>query len=121
TIHQVITGTNNRALLRVRNSNTGAPGNAGPLLTAILDKFNSLCKRLNLHGYRHYHSFEAWMRQTLVATVEAVLLEPASLARGIYREATLHRLIEETKRGAADHGYLFQILLILELWQRENL
>jgi asparagine synthase (glutamine-hydrolysing) len=120
-IHQAITGTNNRALLRVRNSNTGAPGNAGPLLTAILDKFNSLGKRLNLHGYRHYHNFEVWMRKTLIATVEAVLLEPESLARGIYREATLRRLIEETKRGAADHGYFFQILLILELWQRENL
>jgi hypothetical protein len=61
------------------------------------------------------------MRKTLIATVEAVLLEPESLARGIYREATLRRLIEETKRGAADHGYFFQILLILELWQRENL
>jgi hypothetical protein len=49
------------------------------------------------------------------------LLEPDSLARGMYREETLHRMIEETKRGMADYGYLFQILLILELWQRENL
>jgi len=120
-IHQAIIGTNNRALLGVRNANTGAPGNAGPLLETIMDKFNSLFKRLNLYGYRHYHNFEAWMSKTLIESVEAVLLDTESLARGIYREAALRRLIEETKRGTADHGYLFQIMLILELWQRENL
>jgi asparagine synthase (glutamine-hydrolysing) len=120
-LHQAITGMNNYALLRVRNSNTGAPGNAGPLRVLIQDKFNSLCKRLHLYGYRHYHNFDAWMRETLMASTEAVLLDTVSLARGMYREATLRRLIEEAKCGAADHGYLLQILLILELWQREHL
>lgn len=120
-IHRAITGTNNPALLRVRNSNTGAPGNAGPLREMILDKFNSVFKRLNLHGYRHYHNFERWMRKTLVESVEVVLLDSTSLARDMYRETTLRRLIEETHRGVQDHGYLLQILLILELWQREHL
>jgi asparagine synthase (glutamine-hydrolysing) len=120
-IHRAIIGANQSALLRVRNSNTGAPANAGPVCEAVLDKLNSLCKRLNLYGYRHYHNFEGWMRQLLIESVERVLLEPDSLARGMYREETLHRMIEETKRGMADYGYLFQILLILELWQRENL
>jgi len=32
----------------------------------------------------------------------------------------LRRLIAATRDGTADHGYLFQVLLILELWQREN-
>jgi hypothetical protein len=49
------------------------------------------------------------------------LLSPDSLSRGVYREATLRRLLEETRRGSADHGYLLQVLLILELWQQENL
>jgi hypothetical protein len=120
-IHQAITGANNRALLRVRNSNTGAPGDAGPLLTTILDKFNSLGKRLNLYGYRHYHKFEAWVKKILIESIEEVLLDADSLERGLYRETTLRRLIEETKCGAADHSYLLQILLILQLWQREYL
>jgi hypothetical protein len=120
-IHRAIIGTNNPALLRVRNSNTGAPGSAGPFLETIFDKINSLGKRLNLHGYRHYHDFEGWMKQMLVESVEKVLLSPDSLSRGVYREATLRRLLEETGRGIADHGYLLQILLILELWQQENL
>lgn len=120
-IHQAIIGTNNLALLRVRNSNTGAPGNASPFVEKLLDKANSLFKRLNLYGYRHYHSFEHWMKQMLLNAVEQVLLHPDSLARGIYRETRLHQLIEETKQGIANHAYLLQILLILELWQRENL
>jgi asparagine synthase (glutamine-hydrolysing) len=120
-IHRAIIGTNDRALLHVRNSNTGAPGSAGPFLEAIFDKLNSACKRLNLYGYRHYHDFENWMKQTLVESVENALLTPDSLSRGMYHEAALRRLLEETRRGVADHGYLLQILLILELWQQENL
>jgi hypothetical protein len=45
---------------------------------------------------------------------------PASLARSIFVESSLRRLIGETRSGAADHAYLLQILLILELWQQEN-
>jgi asparagine synthase (glutamine-hydrolysing) len=120
-IHRAIISANHPALLRVRNSNTGAPASAGPVLEMVCDKMNSLFKRLNVYGYRHYHNFERWMRQMLITSVEQVLLHPESLARGIYREAKLRRMLEEAKQGHADHGYLFQILLILELWQRENL
>jgi asparagine synthase (glutamine-hydrolysing) len=120
-IHRAIIGTNHPALLRVRNSNTGAPAGSGPFLETIFDKINSLGKRLNLYGYRHYHAFERWMQQMLVESVEKVLLSPDSLSRGVYREATLRQLLEETRQGIADHGYLLQILLVLELWQQENL
>jgi asparagine synthase (glutamine-hydrolysing) len=117
-LHQAIIGENQPELLHVRNSNTGAPGDAGPLLTAVLDKFNTLGKRLNVYGYRHYHNFQGWMQQQLVTAVEEALLAPESLARGLYREPFLRRLLEETKQGSADHGYLLQVLLILELWQQ---
>jgi asparagine synthase (glutamine-hydrolysing) len=120
-IHRAIIGTNLPAFLRVRNSNTGAPVNAGPIREKILDMANSLFKRLNLHGYRHYHNFESWMKRRLVDSVEKELLEPDSWTRKIAREDTLRRLIGETRRGVADHGYLLQILLILELWQQEHL
>ena len=119
-IHRALIGRNCPALLKVRNSNTGAPGDAGPLSEAVWDKVNSVLKRLNVYGYRHYHNFESWMRQKIVTSVEKVLLQPRCLARGIYRAAGLRRLIDETKRGVVDHAYLLQILLILELWQQEN-
>ena len=108
-------------LARIRNSNTGAAADAGPLAEAVLDKFNTLFKRLNVRGYRHYHNFDVWMKQQLLSSVESVLLDPVTLGRGMLRESTLRRLMQDTRSGAADHGYLFQILLIVELWQRENL
>jgi asparagine synthase (glutamine-hydrolysing) len=120
-VHRAIIGANLPAFLNVRNSNTGAPVNAGPILEKILDRANSLFRRLNLYGYRHYHNFELWMKRQLVDSVEKVLLEPDSPTHKIYREDTLRRLIGETRHGAADHGYLLQILLIFELWQREHL
>jgi len=118
-IHQAIIGRNNLAMLKVRNSNTGAPGDAGPMVEAIYDKFNSLFKRMNLYGYRHYHTFENWMRDTLINSVEEIMLDSQSLSRGLYHEGTLRTMIADTRSGQADYAYLFQILLILELWQRE--
>jgi asparagine synthase (glutamine-hydrolysing) len=117
-IHRALIGTK---LSKVRNSNTGVPLSAGPLVEKAFDKFNTLFKRLNVYGFRHYHNFDSWMKRQLLESVEAVLLDPSTLARGILREAALVRLLGETKTGAADHGYLFQVLLILELWQRECL
>ena len=64
------------ALLKVRNSNTGARANAGPREEFVMDKLNTLLKRLNVYGYRHYHNFDEWMRRTLLETVQAELLSP---------------------------------------------
>src|SRR5262249_18310704 len=114
-------GAYNRAYLRVRNPNTGAPAGAGPVLEAVLDKVNSLFKRLNLYGYRHYHSFDGWMRQSLIDAVQQVLLDPETLQRGVYREGTIRRLIDEARSGNTKNDYLFQVLVPVELWQRENL
>jgi asparagine synthase (glutamine-hydrolysing) len=120
TIHRTIT-SGRAALARVRNSNTGAPVNAGPAAEFVLDKLNGLLRRLNVRGYRHYHNFQTWMREQLLQSVEEVLLDPIALERGMLREATLRRLLEQTRQGRANHSYLFQTLLILELWQRDNL
>jgi len=120
-IHRVLTRRGDRRLLRVRNSNTGAPGDAGPLVEAALDKLNTVLRRLNVYGYRHYHQFDAWMRAQLLEHVESALLERQALQRGIFREDGLRALIEQTKSGAADRSFLLLILLIIEIWQRQNL
>ena len=118
-IHRAIIERNHPELLSIRNSNTGAPANAGPLLEFVLDKINSLFKRLNLYGFRHYHNYESWMRNQLNAAVEDVLLHQVSVKRGILREKALRYLLAETRQGRGDYGYFFQVLLILELWQQE--
>jgi asparagine synthase (glutamine-hydrolysing) len=119
-IHQALTATGIPRLLKVRNSNSGAPADAGPGLEYVLDKVNTALKRLNVPGFRHYHNFDAWMRRQLLETVTAELLTPASRVLPIVSKPALTRLIAETRDGHADRGYLLQILLILELWQREN-
>jgi hypothetical protein len=119
-IHKAIISGNFPALLKVRNSNTGAPGDAGPFAERVWDKVNSVFRRLNVYGYRHYHSFEDWMRQQLIEYVEEVLMHPTSLARGIFRETGLRQVIGESRRGHGGYAYLLQILVILELWQQEN-
>lgn len=120
-LHRALTSAGSPPLLRVRNSNTGAPGNAGPLLEFGFDKMNTLFKRLNVPGYRHYHNFQAWMQQQLLVSVETVLLSPESLDRGILRERAVRQLVDDTRSARVDHSYLLQVLLILELWQQENL
>lgn len=77
-------------------------------------------KRINMRGYRHYHNFDAWMKSMLLQSVESELLSSKSLTQEFVRKSVLVRIIEETRTGQKDWGYLLQILLILEIWQREN-
>jgi asparagine synthase (glutamine-hydrolysing) len=119
-IHRSLMSAHNQALLRVRNSNTGAPANASPFVEKVLDKINTVFKRLNVRGYRHYHSLDTWMKARLVESVESVLLDRVALDRGIVTERGLRRILSDTKNGVVDRSLLLQALLIVELWQREN-
>ena len=120
-IHQALIKANAPRYLRVRNPNTGAPAGAGPVQEAVLDKLNSLLRRLNVYGYRHYHSFDGWMRRTLLDMVDKVVLAPDTLARGVFRESAVRRMAAAANQGVKDHDDLLQALVIVELWQREVL
>ena len=60
------------------------------------------------------------MHQQLLSSVEAILLDPVARSRGMLREAALRRIIDEERSGSGRHAYLLQVLLILELWQRQE-
>ena len=77
---------------------------AGPLQEAIFDKINSALRRLNVYGYRHYHSFDGWMRQTLLELVDRVLLDRETLSRGVFRETALHELVALRKTRVVETG-----------------
>lgn len=119
-IHRRLIASGLPRLSKIRNSNTGAPANASPAVEYVLDKFNSLFKRLNVHGYRHYHNFDAWMRSMLLQSVESELLASGARVHGFIKESALRDVIEKTRSGIDDRGYFLQVLLILELWLREN-
>jgi asparagine synthase (glutamine-hydrolysing) len=120
-LHRTIVARYNKRLLAVRDSNTGAAVDAGPLVTFAADKLNSLLKRLNVRGYRHYHEFDHWMQHMLVQSVETELLSARSLDRGILSREGVHKWLDGARRGHTGYAYLLQVLLILELWQQENL
>ena len=119
-IHQRITKRGLPELLKVRNSNTGAPVDASPMTERVMDKLNSALKMFNVHGYRHYHNYDEWMRISLLQSVERELAGEWARTRGIIDRATIVTLAQDTAAGKKDHSYLLQTLLILELWMREN-
>ncbi len=118
TLHRRIVAAHSPGLMRVRNSNTGAPLWAGPLLESGLDKLNTVLKRLGVYGFRHYHAFDDWMRRMLLQSVREVLLDERTLDRGVIDRDGVTSVLDEMERGVADHAYLLQVLLIVELWQR---
>jgi asparagine synthase (glutamine-hydrolysing) len=121
TIHRALIAANGSAYLRVRNPNTGAPAGAGRLQEAVFDKLNTVLRRLNVYGYRHYHHFDGWMRHTLLDTVQRVLLSPDALDHGAFRESTVRRLIDGARQGRPEGDGALQALTIVELWRRECL
>lgn len=120
-VHQWLIRRTNPRYLRVRNPNTGAPAGAGPLQEFVLDKLNSVLRRLNVYGYRHYHSFDGWMRAAFLDVVTRVLLSDEARSRGLMHESALRRLVDEARRGAHDHDHVLQVMTVVELWQRLHL
>jgi len=119
-IHRTLIRHNGPEYLRVRNPNTGAPAGAGPMQEFVLDKLNSALRRLNVYGYRHYHAFDGWMRRAFLDVVDQVLLAPASLDRRLFQEAALRRLVDEARSGTRTHDHVLQVLVLAELWLREQ-
>jgi asparagine synthase (glutamine-hydrolysing) len=119
-IHLRITKRGMPELIKIRNSNTGAAMDASPRAERVLDKLNSALKMFNVHGYRHYHNYDEWMRMSLLESVDAELAGEWARTRSFIERSTITSLIKETADGKSDRSYLLQTLLILELWMREN-
>jgi asparagine synthase (glutamine-hydrolysing) len=61
----------------------------------------------------------AWFRNELRDFTREVLLDPASLGRGLVREGPTRALLDQHDRGGADRSMQIWALLMLELWHRE--
>jgi asparagine synthase (glutamine-hydrolysing) len=59
-----------------------------------------------------------WLRGEYWPLVEDLVLGPRAAARRLFQPATLRRLAEEHRAGAADHGDRLWLLLNLEVWHR---
>jgi hypothetical protein len=61
------------------------------------------------------------MRRSLLDMVDKVVLDPETIARGVFRESKVRQMAADAHRGVKDHDDLLQGLVIGELWQREHL
>lgn len=59
-----------------------------------------------------------WFRNELRPLVTEVLLDPASLGRGLFRPQAVEQLVHEHVTSQWDHSYRLWSLLVLELWQQ---
>ncbi len=62
-----------------------------------------------------------WFRNELKDEISAILLDPSTLARGLFRPDRVRLLIDEHAAGRREHGHRLWALLMLELWMREYL
>ncbi len=64
---------------------------------------------------------DRWFRGPLQAELRAVLLDPVSRNRNLFRPEAITTLLDEHTSGQRDHAYRLWALLMLELWFRRYL
>jgi asparagine synthase (glutamine-hydrolysing) len=107
------------SLLRIPNSNTGARLDAGPVRLFIMDKFNSVMKRLSITGYRHYTEYQKWHREGFKKSSEKIIFSDQTAARNIYNMDNLKSVFDLHISGRKDYGHLLGTIVGLELWFRK--
>lgn len=117
-LHYQIIKRFNPALIKIPNSNTGAPLDAGRLRLFITDKMTSLFKKLSLPGFRHYTEFEKWHRKHFGPAIEKILFDKRTLERGLYQPQALKKVFEAHVSGRKNYARFLGTAAGLEMWFR---
>ncbi|WP_448874895.1 asparagine synthase-related protein [Desulfobulbus propionicus] len=105
-------------MIKVVNSNTGAPLDAGKMQLFMTEKFNAVLKRLSLPGYRHYTEFQKWQREHFRSSIERILFDQRTMERGLYRQQGLRDVFDSHVSGRGNFAHLLGTIVGLELWYR---
>jgi asparagine synthase (glutamine-hydrolysing) len=106
-------------LVKVPNSNTGAPLDAGKFRLYFQDKMNSAMKRLSVLGFRHYTEFQQWYRRAFRETIHDILFDTKTSQRGIFQPDALKTVVDAHMSGAKNYAHLLGTAVGIELWCRE--
>jgi len=106
------------SLIKVPNSNTGAPLDAGPLRLFVTDKFNSLMKRLSVPGFRHYTEFNKWYRDVFKEISRRLIFHEKTRSRNLYDMDFLKEVFDIHMAGSKNYGRLLGTVVGIELWFR---
>lgn len=105
-------------LLKVKNSNTGSPLDAGKLRLFLTEKCNAILKRLSVSGFRHYTEFQQWQREQFRTSIENILFAEQTLDRGMYRRSGLRNVFDLHVSGKKNYAHFLGTAVGLELWHR---
>lgn len=105
-------------LVKVPDSNTGAPLDSGAVRLFLTDKFNSVMKRLSIKGFRHYTEYQEWHRMGFRKSSQDLIFSEKSRSRGIYDMDYLRNVFEMHMARKKDYGLLIGTVIGLELWFR---
>jgi len=106
------------ALIKITDSNTGAPLDAGRFRLFVTDKFNAVMRRLSLPGFRHYTEYEKWQRNEFKDSMETIIFSEQTLDRNIYNRDGLKKAFDNHISGQHNHAHLLGSVAGLELWFR---
>jgi len=105
-------------LIKIANSNTGAPMDAGPLRLFVTDKFNSIMKRFSVKGFRHYTEFQKWHREGFRESSRRIIFSDQTEGRNIYDMDYLKTIFEMHASGQKNYAHLLGTIVGLEYWFR---
>jgi asparagine synthase (glutamine-hydrolysing) len=106
-------------LIKIPDSNTGAPLDAGPAKLFLKDKFNSLMKKLSVRGFRHYTEFQNWHRKGFKESSQQIIFNDKTESRGLYNMDYLKSVFNLHISGEKDYAHLLGTIVGIELWYRQ--
>ena len=59
-----------------------------------------------------------WLRGGFSSVVDEFVMSERAVRRGLFERATMRRLVERHRTGAAEHGDRLWLLANFEIWQR---
>jgi len=107
------------AMMRPVNTNTGASVGAGKLTRTVQSFKMRVFSKLGVPGYQPYERLGLWLRRELKPLVRTLLLDDRCLDRGVFRAATVRRVVEQHMSGERNHTYLLLAMMIFETGQRQ--
>ncbi len=106
-------------LVKVPDSNTGAPMDANLIRLTVTDKINTLMKRLKIRGFRHYAEFQDWHRKSFREIIKRIIFSKELMDRGIFDPNGLKAVFEQHISGKKDYANLLGTIVGIELWFRD--
>jgi asparagine synthase (glutamine-hydrolysing) len=105
--------------LRVVNSNTGVPLEAGRLARLWGKARLKILAKLGVKGYQPYERLGLWLRRELRPLVQEILLSKRCLTRGVFNPRTVEEVVRQHFSRRRNHTYLILAMMIFESGQRE--